>query len=103
MAAAAWSWVEKMLHEAQRTSAPSAVSVYQHRGLDGHVERASDARTLQGLRRAEFGAQRHQARHLGFGDLDLLAAEGGKVDVADHIVVKTGLSLGCHRALLCHE
>ncbi len=27
IAAAAWSWVEKMLHEAQRTSAPSATSV----------------------------------------------------------------------------
>jgi hypothetical protein len=27
IAAAAWSWVEKMLHEAQRTSAPNAVSV----------------------------------------------------------------------------
>ena len=27
IAAAAWSWVEKMLQEAQRTSAPSAVSV----------------------------------------------------------------------------
>ena len=27
MAAAAWSWVEKMLHEAQRTSAPRALSV----------------------------------------------------------------------------
>jgi len=27
MTAAAWSWVEKMLHEHQRTSAPSAVSV----------------------------------------------------------------------------
>ena len=27
MAAAAWSWVEKMLHEAQRTSAPRAFSV----------------------------------------------------------------------------
>ncbi len=27
IAAAAWSWVEKMLHEAQRTSAPSACSV----------------------------------------------------------------------------
>ena len=27
MAAAAWSWVEKMLHDTQRTSAPSAVSV----------------------------------------------------------------------------
>jgi hypothetical protein len=28
MAAAAWSWVEKMLHEAQRTSAPRASSVW---------------------------------------------------------------------------
>ena len=27
IAAAAWSWVEKMLHDAQRTSAPSAWSV----------------------------------------------------------------------------
>ncbi len=27
MAAAAWSWVEKMLQEAQRTSAPSSTSV----------------------------------------------------------------------------
>jgi len=27
MAAAAWSWVEKMLHEAQRTSAPRAIRV----------------------------------------------------------------------------
>ena len=27
MAAAAWSWVEKMLQEDQRTSAPSAMSV----------------------------------------------------------------------------
>ena len=27
IAAAAWSWVEKMLQEAQRTSAPSAFSV----------------------------------------------------------------------------
>ncbi len=27
IAAAAWSWVEKMLHELQRISAPSAVSV----------------------------------------------------------------------------
>ena len=27
MAAAAWSWVEKMLHDDQRTCAPSATSV----------------------------------------------------------------------------
>ena len=40
-AAAAWSCVEKMLHEHQRTSAPSAVSVsMQHGRLDRHVQRA---------------------------------------------------------------
>jgi hypothetical protein len=39
----------------------------QHRGLDRHVQRTGDARALQRLARAVF-AQRHQARHLGFGD-----------------------------------
>jgi hypothetical protein len=39
IAAAAWSCVEKMLHEAQRTSAPSAVErLDQHGGLDRHVQ-----------------------------------------------------------------
>ncbi len=41
MAAAAWSWVEKMLHEAQRTSAPRALQGFdQHGGLNGHVQRS---------------------------------------------------------------
>ena len=49
-AAAAWSWVEKMLQEAQRTSAPrSTQRLDEHRGLDGHVERAGDALALQRL------------------------------------------------------
>ena len=52
----------------------------QHRGLDGHVQRAGDPRALQRLRRAEFLAQRHQARHFGFGDLDFLAAEIGEAE-----------------------
>ena len=84
IAAAAWSWVEKMLHEAQRTSAPSAVSVSISTAVwivmcSEPVMRAP----FSGLRRAEFVAQRHQARHLGLGDLDLLAAEIGEADVGD--------------------
>jgi hypothetical protein len=82
MAAAAWSWVEKMLHEAQRTSAPERRQrLDQHRRLDRHVERAGDPGALQRLRGAELLAQRHQARHLGLGDLDLLAAEIGEAEV----------------------
>ena len=65
----------------------------QHRGLDRHVQRAGDARALQRLRRAKLLAQRHQARHLGLGDLDFLAAEIGEADVLDDIVVETSFSL----------
>ena len=43
-----------------------------------------------------FLAQRHQARHLGLGDLDFLAAEIGEADVLDDIVGETGFSLGRH-------
>ena len=97
IAAAAWSWVEKMLHDAQRTSAPSVDQrLDQHRGLDRHVQRAGDPRALQRLRRAELLAQRHQARHLGLGDLDFLAAEIGEADVLHDIVVETGFSLRRH-------
>ena len=46
----------------------------QHRGLDGHVQRAGDARALERLLRGVFLAHRHEARHLGFGDVDFLAA-----------------------------
>ena len=41
----------------------------QDRRLDRHMERARDAGALQGLPRTEFLAHRHQARHLGFGDI----------------------------------
>ena len=68
----------------------------QHRGLDRHVQRAGDPRALQRLGRAELLAQRHQARHFGLGDLDLLAAEIGEAEVLDDIVVETGFSLGRH-------
>ena len=47
----------------------------QHGGLDGHVQRAGDARALERLRVGELGAGGHQAGHLVLGELDLLAAE----------------------------
>ena len=58
----------------------------QHRGLDGHVQRAGDAGALQRLRGAVLGADRHQARHFRLGEVDLLAAEGGQRDVLDDVV-----------------
>ena len=42
---------------------------------------------FSGLACAELLAQRHQARHLGLGDLDLLAAEVGEGDVLDDVVL----------------
>ena len=65
----------------------------QDRGLDRHVERAHDARTLERLFRAVFFAQRHQARHLGLGDIQFLAAEIGQRDVLDDVIGHFGLSL----------
>ena len=62
----------------------------QHRGLDRHVQRAGDARALQRLRRAVFLARGHQARHLGFGDVDFLAAEIGEADIGDDVIVGGG-------------
>ncbi len=44
---------------------------------------------------AELGADGHQARHLGLGDVDLLAAPVGEADVLDDVV---GLALGSSTA-----
>ena len=63
----------------------------QHRGLDGHVQRAGDARALQRLLRRVLLADRHQAGHLGLGDGDLLAAPVGEADVLDDIVGVIGV------------
>ena len=58
----------------------------QHRGLDGHVQRAGDAGTGQRLRRAELLAQRAQTGHLVFGEMDLLATERGEREIGDAVV-----------------
>ena len=67
--------------------AESLQGLDQHRGLDGHVERAGDAGALQRLLRAVFLADGHQAGHLGLGDRDFLAAEIGKADVLDDVIL----------------
>ena len=58
----------------------------QHRGLDGHVQGACDARALERLLRGIFLAHRHEPRHLGLGDVDFLAAPGGEANVLDVVV-----------------
>jgi hypothetical protein len=68
MAAAAWSWVEKMLQDAHRTWAPRATRV--------------SMRTAVWIV-AELGQQGHQAGHLLLGEVDLLAAEVGQREVGD--------------------
>ena len=50
------------------------------------MQRARDARGLERFVLAELGAQRHQAGHLGFGDLDFLATPGGEGNVLDDMV-----------------
>ena len=47
----------------------------QNSGLDGHVQRSNDPRPFKRLAVAVFRAQGHQARHLGFGDVQLFAAK----------------------------
>jgi hypothetical protein len=70
----------------------------QHRGLDGHVQRAGDTRAAQGLGRGVLLADRHQSRHLGFGDAYFLAAPIGERQVGDvKIGGLPGMRNGRHR------
>ena len=74
----------------------------EHRGLDGHVQAAGDARALERLRLAVLGAQRHQARHLLLGQVDLLAAPLGQRHVLDLDVGLAGGRLLLHSGLHRH-
>jgi hypothetical protein len=86
MAAAAWSWVLKMLHEAQRTSAPRAVSVSISTAVWMVMCSEPVMRAPLRLGGGELLADRHQARHLGFGDADLLAAPVGQGEIGDDVI-----------------
>ena len=82
-AAAAWSWVEKMLHEAQRTSAPRSMSVSMSTAVWTVMCKAScdPGSPASGRFLPVALAKSHQARHLVLGKLDFLAAECGEGQV----------------------
>ena len=65
----------------------------QHRRLDRHVQRPGDSGAGQRLAVAVLGAQRHEARHLVFGEPDFLAAELGQIEVGDLEVIRHGVFL----------
>ncbi|MPM88516.1 hypothetical protein SDC9_135620 [bioreactor metagenome] len=83
---------ENIARSPAHVSAQSLQGFDQHGRLNGHVQRAGDARALQRLRLGELFADRHQAGHFGFGDLDFLAAPIGQGNVGNRAV----LSLGVH-------
>jgi hypothetical protein len=65
----------------------------QYGGLDRHMQRSCDPRALQRLALPVFLAQRHQARHFSFGDIQLFAAVVGQRDVFYNIVGGHSLTL----------
>ena len=96
MAAAAWSWVEKMLQEVQVTSAPRAVRVSMRTAVwmagikvslsfglcadnkHTHVKTTGNAGTGEGLVSTVLLTDGHETGHLNLGELDLAATEGGE-------------------------
>ena len=90
-----------MLHDAQRTSAPSACSVSISTAVWIVMCRLPAMRAPRsGCSRREFLADRHEAGHLRFGDRDFLAAPVGERQVRD-LEIGEILGFGCsvHRSL----
>ena len=85
---------------------PADVRAERHQGLDqygrlyGHVQGAGDAGALQGLFCGKFIAYRNQARHLGFGNTDLLVAPIGQGQVSNVVIGKYSLDGNAHLVLL---
>ena len=74
----------------------------EHGRLDGHVQGAGDAQTLEGLAVAVFADALHEAGGLALGKLHLLLAEVGKAHVG-HLVRKgkiEGLGHGSSKWML---
>jgi len=71
----------------------------QHGGLDGHVQRAGNARALERLRLGELFADRHQARHLGLGNGQLFAAPLRQTQVGNFVIFGLGKFQYAHGSL----
>ena len=86
IAAAAWSCVEKMLHEHQRTSAPSSTSVSISTAVWMVMCSEPMTRTpFSGFCGSVLAAHGHQSGHFMLGNLDLLAAPFGQRHVGNLI------------------
>ncbi len=66
----------------------------QDAGLNGHVQRAGDARAAQRLLGPVFFARRHQTGHFGLGDGKFLAAPFGEAEILDDVVGVRSFGLG---------
>ena len=62
----------------------------QDRRLDCHMQRSGDARAFERLLGTVFCARGHQARHLGLGNGNFLAAPFGQSEIFDDVVVFGG-------------
>ena len=71
-------------------AAERSESLDEHRGLDGHVEGARNARNLAVFELEEvlrvLGAARHEAGHFDLGEVDLAPAEIGERDVCYAVI-----------------
>ena len=84
IAAAAWSWVEKILQLAQRTEAPKAARLSMSTAVSTVMCNEPVMRTpWQRLGGGVFAADGHQAGHFVLGDVDGFAAVFGQADVLD--------------------
>ena len=104
IAAAAWSWVLKMLQLAQRTEAPSSTSVSIRTAVSMVMCNDPETRTpLKRLLRAVFLAHGHQAGHLLLRDRDFFAAPVGQGDVTDLVVFPSRSLLAFALCQCCHS
>jgi hypothetical protein len=92
-----------MLHEAQRTSAPERLQrLDQDRRLDGHVQRAGDARALEGLLLAVLLAQAPSGPAFPLSAKSIsLRPKAARLDVLDEVIrFASGILFLCHVTFL---
>ena len=57
------------------------------------MQRPGDAGSLQGLLGLKLLADGHQARHLGFGNGNFLAAPAGKANIGNNVIGSAHVAL----------
>src|SRR5687768_10449645 len=96
IAAAAWSWVEKMLHEAQRSSAPSAASVSMSTAV--WIVMCSDPAMRAPASGCDFANSSRTDMRPGISvsAIAISRPEVGLADVGHAVVLELGVDHGIH-------